>query len=207
MVKLLDNSARHGICRWLPCRFTLTSGLDSADPDDSRQHSDSCDFKNGIPLSKRRRGLLVPSLAAYGRLGSGKHKSRGRRRDIKPGLQPSCPRCPPDEDEAWAGRAAANGCSRPVTRRSQGQLGPKKQHKRARRRGVQPVAVVGFWASQTSPSRLCQHSTACRHSIRSEGIVTSELTPAAVQEDFPNPRAPARASPPWIRDWHGERGM
>lgn len=51
MVKLLDNSARHGSCRWLPCRFTLTSGLDSADPDDSRQHSDSCDFKNGIRLS------------------------------------------------------------------------------------------------------------------------------------------------------------
>lgn len=75
--------------------------------------------------------------------------------------------------------------------------------------GVQPVAVVAFWASQTSPSRLCQHSTACRHSIRSEGIVTSELTPAAVQEDFPNPRAPARASPPWIRDWYrdGARGM
>lgn len=35
MVKLLDKSARHGSCRWLPCRFTLTSGLDSADPDDS----------------------------------------------------------------------------------------------------------------------------------------------------------------------------
>lgn len=51
MVKLLDNSARHGSCRWLPYRFTLTSGLDSADPDDSRQHSDSCDFKNGIRLS------------------------------------------------------------------------------------------------------------------------------------------------------------
>ena len=72
---------------------------------------------------------------------------------------------------------------------------PKSNTNGRGRRRVQPVAVVAFWASQTSPSRLCQHSTACRHSIRSEAIVTSELTLAAVQEDFPNPRAPARALP------------
>lgn len=37
MAKLLDKSARHGGCRWLPCR--LTSGLDSADPDETTVRS------------------------------------------------------------------------------------------------------------------------------------------------------------------------
>lgn len=37
MAKLLDKSARRGGCRWLPCR--LTSGLDSADPDETTVRS------------------------------------------------------------------------------------------------------------------------------------------------------------------------
>lgn len=141
----------------------------------------------------------MPSLAAYERpagwreLGSGKHKSRGRRRDIKPGLQPSCPRCPSDEDEAWAGRAAANRCSRPVTRRSQGQLGPKKQHKRAReargsasrRRGILGQSDVSI----TTVS--AQHGVPPLDSIRRHR--DERIDPGCRPRGFPQPSSP-RAS-------------
>lgn len=100
MAKLLDKSARRGGCRWLPCR--LTSGLDSADPDETTVRSvvtlviskmesgpASVDVASSCPLWPP-----VRDQAAGESLGSGKHKYHGGDGDIKPGLQPSCP---PDE--------------------------------------------------------------------------------------------------------------
>jgi len=167
--------------------------LNSAHPDDSIMTRVSSNMESGpagvVDVALPGRPQETP--ACWRELGSGNTNITGATADTKPGLLPSCP---PDVGVGVEGRGKRmQPPSNTAITRSAG--APKSNTNGRGRRGIQPVAVVAFWASQTSPSRLCQHSTACRHSIRSEAIVTSELTLAAVQEDFPNPRAPARVFP------------